>query len=51
MTTLVAGWIIVMLLTTLWGACRNHKDISIPFTMVMLGGVITLGIAAMLSML
>ena len=51
MTTLVGGWIIVMLLTTLWGVCNNHKDISIPFTIVMLAGMFVLGIGAMLSML
>lgn len=49
MSTLVGGWIIVMLLTTFWGWSRNHKDISVEFTIVMLGGVIVLGIAAMLD--
>ena len=49
MTTLVAGWIIVMLAVTLYGACADWKDISLEVTIIMLAGVVLLGSAAILS--
>lgn len=49
MSLLVTAFILVMIATTLVGVVNNHKDISVPFTLVMLGGVIVIGIAGMFN--
>lgn len=49
MTVLITGWILCMIGTTLYGVYNNHQDISVPFTIVMLAGVLLLGTAAMLN--
>jgi len=51
MTVVLTGWILCMIGTTLYGVYNNHKDISIPFTIVMLAGVLVIGVAGMFSIL